>query len=167
MKPIVAIVGRPNVGKSRLFNRLTESQRAIVYDFEGVTRDRQYADGEWYGRYYTLIDTGGFVPTTEEPLLALMRDQAQLAIEEADVIIFMMDGRAGLLGGDHQIAEQLRDTHKPVFHVVNKIDAFQKRDELIVDFYELGVELYPTSAEHGHGMDDLMDADAYEAEIAD
>lgn len=158
MTSIVAIVGRPNVGKSRLFNRLSESQRAIVLDFEGVTRDRQYADAEWYGRYYTLIDTGGFVPTTDEPLLQLMRSQAQLAIEEADVIIFMMDSRQGILAGDQQIADMLRRTNKPTFYAVNKIDAFQKKEEALADFYALGVDLYPISAEHGHGLDNLMDA---------
>jgi GTP-binding protein len=158
MRSIVAIVGRPNVGKSRLFNRLTESQRAIVLDFEGVTRDRQYADAEWYGRHYTLIDTGGFVPQTEEPLLALMRDQATLAMEEADIIIFMMDARQGILASDIQIAEMLRTTKKPVFYAVNKVDAYQKKEESLADFYELGVELYAVSAEHGHGLDNLMDA---------
>ncbi len=157
MKPLVAIVGRPNVGKSRLFNRLTESQRAIVYDFEGVTRDRQYGDAEWFGREYTLIDTGGFEPITDEPLLDLMRVQAQLAIEEADIIIFMMDGQMGLLEGDREIAARLRDTQKPIFHVVNKVDSLKKTDEMIADFYELGVDLYPSSAEHGHGLDNLMD----------
>lgn len=158
MRSIVAIVGRPNVGKSRMFNRLTESQRAIVLDFEGVTRDRQYADAEWYGRHYTLIDTGGFVPTTDEPLLALMRDQAQLAIDEADIILFMMDGKQGLVASDLQIAEQLRGTHKPTFYIVNKVDAYQRKEETLAEFYELGVDLYAISAEHGHGLDNLMDA---------
>ncbi len=157
MKPIVAIVGRPNVGKSRFFNRLTESQDAIVFDFEGVTRDRQYGDAEWYGREFTLIDTGGFVPTTEEPLLALMRDQARLAIEEADIILFVMDGRAGLLPGDREIANLLREVEKPVFYIVNKVDSPQKSHEFLADFYELGKDLYAVSAEHGPGMDALMD----------
>lgn len=158
MTSIVAIVGRPNVGKSRLFNRLSESQRAIVLDFEGVTRDRQYADAEWYGRFFTLVDTGGFVPTTDEPLLALMRAQAQLAIDEADVIVFMMDSRSGITNADMQIAEMLRTTQKPIFYVVNKVDAYGKRDEVLAEFYTLGVDLYPVSAEHGHGLDNLMDA---------
>ncbi|MEZ4461290.1 MAG: ribosome biogenesis GTPase Der [bacterium] len=158
MTSIVAIVGRPNVGKSRLFNRLSESQRAIVLDFEGVTRDRQYADAEWYGRHYTLIDTGGFVPTTDEPLLQLMRSQAQLAIEEADIIIFMMDSKQGIVTADQQIADQLRRTSKPTFYVVNKVDAYNKKDEALAEFYALGVDLYAVSAEHGHGLDNLMDA---------
>jgi len=158
MRSLIAIVGRPNVGKSRFFNRLTESQRAIVLDYEGVTRDRQYADAEWYNKHYTLIDTGGFVPVTEEPLLNLMRDQAELAIQEADIIVFMMDGKQGLTAADMQIAEQLRSSTKPTFYVVNKIDAFQKKEEQIAEFYSLGSDLYPISAEHGHGLDNLMDA---------
>lgn len=157
MSYLIAIVGRPNVGKSRLFNRLTATQNAIVHDFEGVTRDRQYGDAEWFGRVYTVIDTGGFVPDTEEPILAQMRDQAQLAMDEADAIIFMMDGRSGMLASDQEIAAMLRQTEKPVFHVVNKVDAWMKREEFLHDFYQLGVELYPISAEHGHGMDALMD----------
>lgn len=157
MRHLIAIVGRPNVGKSRLFNRLTESQKAIVHDFEGVTRDRQYGDAEWFGREYTIIDTGGFVPDTDEPILAQMRDQAQLAMDEADTIIFMMDGRDGLVTSDREIAAMLRLTDKPVFFVVNKVDAWMRREEFLHDFFELGSELYPVSAEHGHGMDALMD----------
>lgn len=157
MKPIVAIVGRPNVGKSRLFNQLCEQDRAIVHDYEGVTRDRQYADAEWFGKEYTIIDTGGFVPTADEPMLQSMRHQAQLAMEEAEAIIFMMDGRAGLLPGDRDIAQMLRQSEKPVFFAVNKVDVLHKRDELLVDFHQLGVELYPISAEHGHGVDAMMD----------
>ncbi len=157
MSYLVAIVGRPNVGKSRLFNRLTESQKAIVHDYEGVTRDRQYGEAEWFGRYYTVIDTGGFVPESDEPILSQMRDQATLAMQEADAIIFMMDGRQGLVGSDSEIAQMLRQTEKPVFYVVNKVDAWQKRDEFVNEFYELGVDIYPVSAEHGHGLDALMD----------
>lgn len=157
MMPLVAIVGRPNVGKSRLFNRLTESQRAIVHDYEGVTRDRQYGEAEWFGRRYTVIDTGGFVPDTDEPLLQQMRDQAQLAIDEADVIIFMMDARTGLLPQDREIEKMLREGGKPVFLAVNKVDAWMKRDELITEFWELGDQLFPVSAEHGNGLDALMD----------
>lgn len=157
MSFIIAIVGRPNVGKSRLFNRLSSTTQAIVHDFEGVTRDRQYAQGEWYGKFFTLVDTGGFLPTTEEPMLVSMRRQAQLAIEEADLILFMMDGRAGLLNGDREIAEMLRTSKKPIFHVVNKLDAPNQQDEGLAEFYALGVDLYALSAEHGPGMDALMD----------
>lgn len=157
-RQLIAIVGRPNVGKSRLFNRLNESQQAIVHDHEGVTRDRQYGDSEWFGRHYTVIDTGGFVPDTDEPLLAQMRSQAQLALDEADVIIFLMDARAGLTSSDRDIAQLLRQTDKPVFYAANKVDVWQKRDEFIHDFWDLGVDIYPVSAEHGNGLDDLMDA---------
>jgi GTP-binding protein len=157
MSYLVAIVGRPNVGKSRLFNRLSESQQAIVHDHEGVTRDRQYADAEWFGRDYTVIDTGGFVPDTDEPMLAQMRDQAQLALDEADAIIFLMDGRQGLTASDRDIAQMLRQADKPVFFAVNKVDLPRLQTELLNDFWELGVELYPVSAEHGYGLDDLMD----------
>ncbi len=157
MSFILAIVGRPNVGKSRMFNRLSSTTRAIVHDFEGVTRDRQYGRGEWYDKQFIVIDTGGFLTDTEEPMLVSMRNQAQLAIEEADAILFMMDGRAGLTSGDSEIASMLRTTKKPVFHVVNKIDAERQRDEMLADFYQLGVDLYAMSAEHGPGIDKLMD----------
>ena len=157
MSFLLAIVGRPNVGKSRMFNRLSSTTKAIVHDFEGVTRDRQYGRGEWYGKHFIVIDTGGFLPETEEPMLVSMRNQARLAIEEADAILFMMDGRAGLAPGDLEIAAMLRHTDKPVFHVVNKVDAERQRDEMTAEFYRLGVTLYPMSAEHGPGIDPLMD----------
>lgn len=155
---LIALVGRPNVGKSRMFNRISSTEnKAIVYDFEGVTRDRQYAEGEWYTKRFTLIDTGGFVPSSQDTILSQMRMQAQLALEEADVIVFMMDGRAGLTTGDHEIARMLRETQKPVFYVVNKIDSPKTQGELLAEFYELGETLYPLSAEHGLGTDNLMD----------
>ncbi len=154
---LIALVGRPNVGKSRLFNRLSFTTQSIVHDMEGVTRDRQYAEGEWYTRRYTIIDTGGFVPSEAEELLVQMRRQAQLAIEEADAIIFMMDGRQGLLPADLEIAAMLRQTKKPVFHVANKIDSPKNREAQVSEFYQLGVKIYPLSAEHGPGLDDLMD----------
>ena len=155
--PVVALVGRPNVGKSTLFNFLTRTRDALVADVPGLTRDRQYGDAEWFGRVYTVIDTGGFVPETDEPILVQMRNQAQLAMDEADAIIFMMDGRAGLVASDSEIVEMLRLTEKPVFHVINKVDAWMKREEFLHEFYELGAELYPISAEHGHGLDAMMD----------
>ncbi len=154
---IIAIVGRPNVGKSRLFNRLTESQKAIVHDYEGVTRDRQYGDAEWFGRHYTVIDTGGFVPDTAETMLSQMRDQAQLAMDEADVIVFLMDGRAGFTESDREIATMLREAERPVVYAVNKVDSWDRREEVLADFYNLGVPLFPVSAEHGNGLDAMMD----------
>lgn len=157
MSFILAIVGRPNVGKSRLFNRLVEAEAAIVHDEEGVTRDRQYADGNWYDRRYTVIDTGGFVPTSEDPLLIQMADQVQLAIDEADAIIFVVDGRAGLVSADEDISKMLRVTDKPVFLAVNKVDSWNNQEKFLSDFYKLGREIYPISAEHGVGIDRLMD----------
>jgi GTP-binding protein len=140
-----------------MFNRLIESQRAIVHDMEGVTRDRLYGQGEWYTKRFTVIDTGGLIPTTEEPLLAEMRTQVQFAIDEADAIIFMLDGRAGLLPSDHDIASLLRQTKKPVFAAVNKLDSPRTNYAELADFFELGVQLYPLSAEHGLGLDAIMD----------
>lgn len=158
MSFLIAIVGRPNVGKSRMFNRLTEANAAIVHDFEGVTRDRQYGEGEWYGRPFTVIDTGGFVPDSEDAILEQMRNQAQLAVDEADGILFMCDGRAGLAPADIEIFEMLRRTHKPVYVAINKIDKYKDQEEHMIEFYEMGVELYPMSAEHGIGIEPLMDA---------
>lgn len=157
MLPVIAIVGRPNVGKSTLFNRLSEKKKAIVIDEPGATRDRNYSHCSWYGHPFILIDTGGFEPAAEEGILAQMREQTLLAVEEADVIIFLMDGREGLTPADREIARLLRETRKPVFYVVNKIDG-PRHDPMIYDFYGLGVEkLYPASAEHGAGIDALMD----------
>jgi GTP-binding protein len=145
------------VGKSRFFNRLIGDEKAIVHDLEGVTRDRQYGTGEWYGRDYAVVDTGGFVLDADEPMLEQMRQQAQLAIEEADAIIMLMDGRQGLLPQDREIVDLLRRADKPVYYAVNKIDTYDVQAELLDDFWQLGVDLFPTSAEHGLGMDDLMD----------
>ncbi len=157
MSFLIAIVGRPNVGKSRLFNRLSQKGDAIVHDFAGVTRDRQYADGEWYEKHYTVIDTGGFVPESDEPMLRQMRNQAQLAMDEADLILFVLDAREGILPSDREIAQMLRQATKPVLFVVNKIDTPVNPEQHLGEFYELGAELYPTSAEHGHGVAALMD----------
>lgn len=157
MSFLIAIVGRPNVGKSRLFNRLSQTGDAIVHDFEGVTRDRQYADGKWYNNRYTVIDTGGFVPEADEPMLRQMRNQAQLAMDEADLILFVLDGRDGILPADREIAQMLRQATKPVLFVVNKIDSPTNPERHIGEFYELGSELYPISAEHGHGVAHMMD----------
>ena len=157
MKSIVAIVGRPNVGKSTLFNRIAGGKKAIVWDEPGVTRDRNYADVDWEARAFTLIDTGGFEPLSKDRLFIQMREQCQLAIEEADVILFTMDGKEGLAPSDKEIANVLRKLNKPVFYVVNKIDG-PRHEERVVEFYALGVEtIYSISAEHGYGVKGLMD----------
>jgi len=156
MKPLIAIIGRPNVGKSTLFNRLSEGKKAITIDVPGATRDRNYADSSWEGRSFTVIDTGGFEPISTEKILVQMREQTMLAIEEADIILFLMDGKDGLTPSDEEIAKLLRQVPKPVFYVVNKIDG-PKHDALAYEFYRLGIEkLYTVSAEHGRGVDDLM-----------
>jgi len=157
MRPIVAIVGRPNVGKSSLFNRLLGTRKAIVDDMPGVTRDRNYANVDRFELPFTLIDTGGFEPVSQELLLQQMRTQSQLAMEEADVIIFLMDGRAGLTVADREVAAMLRKIKKPVFYVVNKVDG-DKVEALSSEFYELGIDNYYTiSAAHNRGVGDLMD----------
>ncbi len=156
MKPVIAIIGRPNVGKSTLFNRLAGRSKAIVIDEPGATRDRNYADCIWNDRPFTLIDTGGFEPASEVEILVQMREQTKLAIEEADIIFFMMDGRDGLTPADQEIARMLRMVKKTVFYAVNKVDG-PRHEALVAEFYRLGIEtLYPLSAQHGPGLDDLM-----------
>ncbi|HOU56527.1 MAG TPA: ribosome biogenesis GTPase Der [Smithellaceae bacterium] len=155
-KPVIAIVGRPNVGKSTLFNRIAGKQKAIVIDEPGATRDRNYMDCVWHDKAFTLIDTGGFEPTTEERILVQMREQTNLAIEEADVIIFLMDGRDGLTPSDTEIARQLRGRGKKVFYAANKVDG-ARHEELLTEFYRLGIdELHSISAQHGLGVDELL-----------
>jgi GTP-binding protein len=157
-KPVLAIVGRPNVGKSTLFNRLVQGRKAITIDVPGATRDRNYGEGQWFDRSFVLIDTGGFEPAAVEGLLAQMREQTVLAMEEADIIIFLLDARSGLMAADKEIAALLRRLKKPVFYAVNKIDG-DRQEEALPDFTVLGVdELYPLSAQHGRGLADLMDA---------
>jgi GTP-binding protein len=157
VKPVVAIIGRPNVGKSSLFNRLAHQRKAIVIDQPGATRDRNYAACTWNDKPYILIDTGGFEPAATEGMLVQMREQTQLAIEESDIIIFLMDGREGLLPADRDIAALLRGFEKPVFYAVNKIDGL-KQETLSYEFYQLGMEtIYTVSAEHGLGVGELMD----------
>ncbi len=138
VKPVIAIVGRPNVGKSTLFNRIVGKQKAIVIDEPGATRDRNYMDCVWDNKAFTLIDTGGFEPAAEEIILVQMREQTNLAIEEADVIIFLMDGKDGLTPSDIEIAKQLRGKDKNAFYVVNKIDG-DRHKEMLTEFYRLGV----------------------------
>src|SRR3990172_962480 len=164
-RPFVAVIGRPNVGKSTLFNRLVGHRVAIVQDEPGVTRDRNYHAVEYCGTPFTLIDTGGIIsehrppaPSSADSLLAQVQRQTDFAIEEADVLIYMMDGREGLTAVDLEIAERLRKVTKPVWYAVNKIDG-PKHDDKLYDFYQLGVErLFPLSAEHGYGFDDLLEA---------
>ncbi|MBO4349486.1 MAG: ribosome biogenesis GTPase Der [Proteobacteria bacterium] len=156
--PIVALVGRPNVGKSRLFNRFVRSRMAIVENTPGVTRDRNYGTAHWNDCKFTVIDTGGFEPESTDILLEQMRVQAQLAVEEADVILFVVDARAGLLPADQQIAEILRRSNKRIILCVNKIDQ-HKLIELSYEFYELAFdEMIPISAEHGLNWDELIDS---------
>ncbi len=157
MKPIVAIVGRPNVGKSTLFNRLYGRRKAIVDDFPGVTRDRNYADVDRFDVPFTLIDTGGFEPASSDRLLQQMREQSRLAMEEADVILFVMDAREGLTPADREVVDMLRKVEKPVFFLANKVES-EKQVADLSDFYSLGIEhVFPVSAEHNRGVDDLMD----------
>lgn len=156
-KPIIAIIGRPNVGKSTLFNRLTGKRMAIVEDFPGVTRDRIYGECEWIGQSFTVVDTGGLEPESRDKMLSLMREQVQRALEEADGIIFLMDGKEGLAPSDYEVVEFLRKVQKPIFYVINKIDV-PKHEDKVLEFYKLGIEkLYPISAEHGYKVDELLD----------
>ncbi|MBW2056099.1 MAG: ribosome biogenesis GTPase Der [Deltaproteobacteria bacterium] len=157
MNPVVAIVGRPNVGKSTLFNRIIRTRKAIVEDEPGVTRDRNYGEASWGDRSFTLIDTGGFEPVSRERLPAQIREQIQLAIEEADLIIFLMDGKEGLTPADEEIDRLLRAHHKPLIYTVNKIDSPQ-HEARVFDFYSLGVDrIFPVSASHGYGVEELLD----------
>ena len=159
-KSVVAIVGRPNVGKSTLFNKLIGERRSIVEDVPGVTRDRIYGDCEWRGRRFTVIDTGGIEPKTNDIILAQMREQAQIAIEMADVIIFMCDIRAGLLADDRDIAVMLKKSGKPIVLAVNKADKVGDLPYEFYEFYELGFEREPIalSSLHGSGSGDILDA---------
>ena len=154
--PVVAIVGRPNIGKSTIFNRIIGDRVSIVDDKPGVTRDRIYGTGEWLNRKFHLIDTGG-IEVGDEPLLVQMRHQAELAIDEADVIIFMVNGREGITAADEEVANLLFRSNKPIVLAVNKVDNFEMRD-LMYEFYSLGFgDPFPISGTHGLGLGDLLD----------
>ncbi len=159
-KPVIAIVGRPNVGKSTLFNKLIGERRAIVEDVPGITRDRIYGETEWCGKTMMVIDTGGIEPKTDDIILKKMRDQAQIAIDTADVIIFMCDIKTGLVADDLDIAVMLKKSRKPVIPVVNKVDKVGDVPPEYYEFYELGfdVDPVPMSSIHGSGSGDLLDA---------
>lgn len=159
-KPIIAIVGRPNVGKSTLFNKLIGERRAIIEDTPGVTRDRIYGEGEWCGKSFVVIDTGGIEPKTNDIILKQMRLQAEIAIDTADVIIFMCDVRAGLVADDREIAVMLKKSGKPVVVAVNKADSIGAVPFEFYEFYELGFDKDPIaiSSTHGSGTGDLLDA---------
>ena len=157
-KPIVAIVGRPNVGKSTLFNVLAGSRISIVKDTPGVTRDRIYADVDWLDYHFTMIDTGGIEPESEDIILKSMRAQAQIAMDTADVIIFLVDVRQGLVDADNKVADMLRRSHKPVVLVVNKVDDFEKFMPDVYEFYNLGLgDPHPVSAASQLGLGDMLD----------
>ena len=158
-KPIVAIVGRPNVGKSLLFNKLTGRRMAIVEDTPGVTRDRIYGDCEWNGRSFLLVDTGGIEPSADSQILAFMRQQAEIAIQHATVILFVCDIKTGLTASDQEVANMLLRSQKPVVLAVNKMDQVGITNPDIYEFYNLGLgDPIAVSAVHGHGTGDLLDA---------
>ncbi len=157
-KPVVAVVGRPNVGKSTLFNVIAGERIAIVKDTPGVTRDRIYADASWLDRDFTLIDTGGIEPDSKDIILSQMREQAEIAIHTADVILFLTDVRQGLLDADAKVAELLRRSKKPVILVVNKVDNFDKFMPDVYEFYNLGIgDPHPISASSKLGLGDMLD----------
>lgn len=156
--PIVALVGRPNVGKSTLFNRITKSRKALVDPTPGVTRDRHYERVVWENQGFILVDTGGIDDNPEDALVHHIREQAFAAIDEADIVLFLMDGKEGVTPADWEVVEILRRSEKPIFHLVNKVDSPEKEIELVSQFYELGIEeLWPVSAEHSYGFKTLMD----------
>lgn len=157
-RPIVAIVGRPNVGKSTLFNSLAGERISIVKDYPGVTRDRIYADVTWLNSQFTMIDTGGIEPDSKDEMLSYMREQAQIAIDTADVIVFLVDVRQGLVDADSKVADMLRRSSKPIVLVVNKVDNFEKLMPDVYEFYNLGIgEPFPISASGKLGFGEMLD----------
>ena len=159
MLPLVALVGRPNVGKSTLFNRIVGRRLAIVEDTPGVTRDRQYAEADHDGRRFRVVDTGGFTPRAEEQLVRAVREQAEAAIREADVLVLAVDAEQGLSGSDRELAALLRKGGKPVLLAANKVDSVRRADALdLGELHSLGFDVFPLSAEHGRGVSELLDA---------
>ena len=157
--PLIAIVGRPNVGKSTLFNRIVGRKLAIVEDVPGVTRDRQYAEAEHGGVHFRVVDTGGFTVKSDEKLINAVREQAEFAIKEADVIVFVVDAFAGLLSAEQELAQILRKGNKPVFLAANKVDSNKREENLdLGELHKLGFDVFPVSAEHGRSVGDLLDA---------
>ena len=155
-KPIVAVVGRPNVGKSTFFNKITGKKISIVEDRPGVTRDRIYCDAEWCGKQFTLIDTGGIELKSQDEMWQHIKKQAEIAVETADVIIFMCDVKGGLTASDDEVAEMLRRSNKPIVLAVNKLDNYDQNK--LFDYYELGLgEPFGISCEQGKGLGDLLD----------
>jgi len=158
MKPVVALVGRPNVGKSTLFNRITRTQNALVDNLPGVTRDRHYGDAAWEDAAFSVVDTGGYLTSDGDEFSPLVRSQVMQAISDATVIVMVLDGKAGVSPYDRDIIELLRAVSQPVFYVVNKIDGLEREVNLF-EFYSLGIDdLYPVSAEHNYGVPDFLDA---------
>ncbi|MBO7377715.1 MAG: 50S ribosome-binding GTPase, partial [Clostridia bacterium] len=155
-KPIVAVVGRPNVGKSTFFNKITGRRLSIVEDRPGITRDRLYADAEWQGSRFTLVDTGGLELKSDDEMWSHIKKQADVAIETADVILFMCDAKSGLTASDYDVADKLRHSRKPVILVVNKLDNYDPAR--LYEFYSLGLgEPFGISAEQSQGLGDLLD----------
>jgi GTP-binding protein len=157
MKPVLAIVGRPNVGKSTLFNRITGKRIAIVEDLPGLTRDRLYSEATWSGKSFLAVDTGGFQPVPGEDITEEVKRQAIAAIEEADVVLMLMDAQIGIMPSDVELSSILRKYNKQVFYAVNKIDG-PKKEKSLYEYYSLGTEIWPVSAKTGYGFDELMNA---------
>jgi GTP-binding protein len=157
-KPVVAVVGRPNVGKSTFFNYLSGRRISIVEDTPGVTRDRIYSEAEWRDKKFTLIDTGGIEPFSEDKIMQQMKRQAEMAIDTADVIVFMVDAKDGMTASDKEVATMLRRTKKPIILAVNKVDRIGNTPAEAYEFYNLGLgDIVPISSIHGLGMGDLLD----------
>lgn len=156
-KQIIAIVGRANVGKSTLFNRMIRKQSAVIEDFPGITRDRIYGDAEWEDRHFLVVDTGGFLHEPDEEIYKKVKNQVLAAVEESDIIIMLMDAESGILPLDIELIDNLRKYGKKIFYAVNKIDGPKKEKNLLNDFFSLGVDLFPLSAKNGYGYEELMD----------